>query len=537
MAPEKNEKIKLIHFAGGASEDLIVELVNIGDHYGFCVYDRLNNKIETSDFYIGPEEERYVPIEKPPWLVPNAIQDLNVDEKELYNELLEYLVEHLDLLDEMQHHILACFILASWRWEEFKTAPYLFFLGPPSSGKTRALECLHLLCYRAIHAASITAPAMFRAIEAWHPTLLLDETEIYEGESAAELRAVINAGYRQDAKVIRIEKVNEQPVLASFNVFSFKALAGTKELNNTIMTRCIVINMEKNVRNVKMFLNMEKAAELRQKLLKYRMKYLNLAESAELANNGFILDDGRLAEIFHPLITVAPAEVKEKLVEYAKSLYTQRLEEEKASLEAAVLEAIVKVWEETKEEKISTAQVTDVLNLNLPFNEQLNSRVVGRIAASLGFKRARGKDGKRAIVWDEKLVKRLFRRYMPEKIDKLEDFDVLTSLTSSSNLEGVKNENFEQKNVNNSSISNEKLTEEVQKIMEKQPFLNEYDVNDVKMSKFEIYPLHEGEEAVCMYCNQPAKFRIVGEEAWQVEYLCFKHKLEIEKEAEKKNAG
>jgi hypothetical protein len=530
LAHEKNEKIKLIPFAGGASQDLIVELVNIGDHYGFCVHDRLNNKIETSEFYIGPEEERYVPIEKPPWLVPDAIQDLNVDENSLYNEVLNYLVEHLDLLDEMQYHILACFILASWRWEEFKTAPYLFFLGPPSSGKTRALECLHLLCYRAIHAASITAPAMFRAVEAWHPTLLLDETEIYEGESAAEIRAVINAGYRQDAKVIRIEKVNEQPVLASFNVFSFKALAGTKELSNTIMSRCIIINMEKNARSVKMFLNIEKAAELRQKLLKYRMKYLNLAEESTIANNGFIFEDGRLAEMFHPLITVAPVEIKEKLVEHAKSIYTQRLEEEKASLEAAVLEAIVKVWEETKDEKISTAQVTDVLNLNLPLNEQLKSRVVGRIAASLGFKRARGKDGKRAIVWDEKLVKRLFRRYMPEKIEKLGDFDILTSLTSSSYLEGVKNESFKQKNVDNSIYNEEKLTEKAQKIVKKQPFPKEYDVRNVKMSKLEIYPLREGEEAVCMYCNQPAKFRIVGEEPWQVEYLCFKHKLEIEKE-------
>jgi hypothetical protein len=551
LAPEKNEKIKLIPFAGGASQDLIVELINRGDRYSFCVYDKLNNKLEINDFYIGPENEHYVPIEKPPWLVPNAIQDLNVDENSLYNELLEYLIEHLDLLDEMQYHILACFILASWRWEEFKTAPYLFFLGPPSSGKTRALECLHLLCYRAIHAASITAPAMFRAIEAWHPTLLLDETEIYEGESAAEIRAVINAGYKQDAKVIRIEKVNEQPVLASFNVFSFKALAGTKELSNTIMSRCIVINMERNVRSVKMFLNMEKAAELRQKLLKYRMKYLNLAESA-VANNGFIFEDGRLAEMFHPLITVAPAEIKEKLVEYAKKVYQTRLEEEKASLEAMVLEAILKAKTNNEnEEKIEISYITDLVNLNLPVKEQLKNCQVGRIAASLGFKRTRGKEGKRAIIWDNKLVARLLRRYLPEKLEKLDSFDSLTVLTVNSIRKGVESEDFKQKNVNNSFFNKENLMQTNRENDEKHPFHTELTVKTVNLSiplekqslqvekkqKFEIYPLHEGEKAVCMYCNQPAKFRIVGEEPWQVEYLCPKHKLEIEKEVEKCGLG
>jgi hypothetical protein len=49
-----------------------------------------------------------------------------------------------------------------------------------------------------------------------------------------------------------------------------------------------------------------------------------------------------------------------------------------------------------------------VVNFNLPLNEQLKSYKVG-----IGFKKARDKEGKRAIVWDDKLVKRLFRRYSP----------------------------------------------------------------------------------------------------------------------------
>jgi hypothetical protein len=249
--------------------------------------------------------------------------------------------------------------------------------------------------------------------------------------------------------------------------------------------------------------------------------------------------------MFHPLITVAPREVKEKLVEYAKKVYQMRLEEEKASLEAMVLEAILKAKTNNEnEERIEISYITDLINLNLPVKEQLKNCQVGRIIASLGFKKARGKEGKRAIIWDNKLIARLLRRYLPERLEKLDSFDGLTVLTVNSAGRGVENKKFEQKDANNLTVYPEELTQTNQKNDEKGPFLEKQTVRTVKPSiplekqplqvekkqKFEIYPLHEGEEAVCMYCNQPAKFRIVGEEPWQVEYLCFKHKLEIEKE-------
>jgi len=103
------EKIRFIHFAGGASEDLIVELTVLnrdakGEQLGFVIYDRLNDKLSVESFIIGPDNERYMPIEKPPWLVPDKIEDLTLNEEELYNELIDFLKAHLDLLEEVEYY-------------------------------------------------------------------------------------------------------------------------------------------------------------------------------------------------------------------------------------------------------------------------------------------------------------------------------------------------------------------------------------------------------------------------------------------------
>ncbi|MEM3865956.1 MAG: hypothetical protein QXL69_00965 [Candidatus Bathyarchaeia archaeon] len=534
---DKSKKMRLIHFAGGVSSDLIVELVVLnrdakGEQLGFNIYDRLNDKLSIENFIVGPDDERYIPIDKPPWLVPDKIEDLTLNETELYNELIEFLKAHLDLLDDVEYHVLACFILASWRQEDFEAAPYLFFLGPMSSGKSRALECLQLLCYKAINAASITAPAVFRAIEAWHPTLLLDETEVLASDAAAEIRAVLNAGYRRETKAVRVEKANNnQPVLATFNVFCFKALAGTKELMNTLMSRCIPINMEKNTRDVNLFLDKEWAAKLRQKLLKYRIK--NLGKNDLKENNVNEIKDGRLTELFYPLLVVAPEQIRENLIEYAKMLRNARVEEEKASIEAMVLEAIMEaVNNNPNNGKIITIEeITNNVNANLAVDEKLKNSQVGRITARLGFRKVKG-ERKRGIILEQMKLKRLLARYLPERLSEFLKTGGMAD--SADNINGDKvipaqnNAENSIENVKNNLKGNEVCVENVVS----PSILSARSAIPPVKKELKIYPLPdwEKESKTCMYCDQPASFRICGIEPWQIEYLCLKHKYEIEEE-------
>lgn len=353
----------------------------------------------------------YFPLSKLPW-IPAPCAYGYKDTEHLYNETKGFYEEHLDISNPALFDVYAAFTLASWRPEDFNVVPYLFFLGPLASGKTRALECFNRLCYRAIMATSMSPASLFRALEAWHPTVILDETEIYHRESMVEIIALLNAGYRRGQYAWRVEKVKSGALqLQSFDVFGCKVLAGTQVLRATLSSRSIVTSMSKNVRPVRLFIDEDKANELRGKLLMYRFQ--NLGEPLPEIDFS-VFKDCRVAELFVSLLRVAPTEeIRERLTEYALSLVKARMEEDLTSLEARIFDAILKVEDRVEEGRISTEAITNKFNEELREKEQMKSMWIGRRVRALGFEKARMPNGRAGFFWDSTLVERLKLRYCP----------------------------------------------------------------------------------------------------------------------------
>ena len=287
-----------------------------GNYY--AVWNRIEQKIQSHtevwrNYTI--DELQYFPLPRLPWLAIESCTDYE-SEEHLYGEIRSFMLEHIDVPNELFYDVYTCFVLASWRPEDFKVIPYLFFLGPLSSGKTRGLECLQRLCYRALLSTSMSAAAIFRALEAWHPTLLLDETEIYNKESMAEVLALLNSGYRRGQYAIRIEKAEEgNPQIGMFDTFGFKAMAGTEELAATLQSRCIITAMSRAVRKINLFMNEDKAKDLRNKLLMYRFKNLGKASNdmvTAFVNENADFRNARVIELFISLIQVAPTRRNQK---------------------------------------------------------------------------------------------------------------------------------------------------------------------------------------------------------------------------------
>lgn len=277
-----DEGPRLVPSPGAAFKDVIFEQVDNGC---YLVFDRIEQKFQVASSTWNSYSHdglEYVPLERVPW--PTAHLPKDESEERLFNEIRGFFAKHLDVRNELLFDVYACFVMASWRPEDFTVVPYQFFMGPLASGKTRALECFHRLCYRSIMATSMSAASLFRALEAWHPTLLLDETEIYNRESMIEILALLNSGYRRGQYAIRIEKVEEGcPQIAMFDTFGFKVLAGTDELAATLQSRCIITAMSRAVRAVNLFVDEEKAEELRNKLLMYRFRNLGRKGSVDLS--------------------------------------------------------------------------------------------------------------------------------------------------------------------------------------------------------------------------------------------------------------
>lgn len=432
---DKDEEPKPIATPGRVFEDIIFEQISEGS---FLQYELATQQTSIRNLIVHDGRE-YKPLEKIPWPtaslpeVPESEDPLTKtqlidklkakrfqgeygDTERLFNEVKAFFMEHLDVRNELLYDVYAAFVLMTWRTEDFKVVPYQMFLGPLASGKTRGLECFRYLAYRALSSVTMSAASIFRTLETWHCTLLLDETEVYGRESMIEVLALLNAGYRRGQYAIRIEKLEgEVPQIAMFDTFGPKVLAGTEELAATLQSRAILTTMSRNVKHVRLFIDEEKAQELRNKLLLYRFRELGHESEFDVSTLNGYFSNSRVIELFLSLLEVAPTQdIRDRLIQCMHEITQARFDEEQVSIEATVFEAILNSADQVESGKLSVRTVTERFNVGLPEKEQVTSRFLGRKVTALGFEKCKLSGGLRGFYWNVDLVERLRARYYPK---------------------------------------------------------------------------------------------------------------------------
>jgi hypothetical protein len=309
---------------------------------------------------------------------------------------------------------LTAWIFASWLVENWTIAPYLFAFGSFGTGKTRIMEVVSKLCLRGWLALYMSTASLYRPVEAWHPTLFLDEAEVYGNKH--EMIGLLNGSYRKGQYVARQKETDGDYETEFFDCFSFKGIAGTKELAKTLQSRCIILRTSHATRKIKFFIDEERCTQLRNKMLKWRFDRMlednddfeDVLESCEALVEK--IGNQREVELFYPLIAVAPTdEIKQKLIEYAKVSANAKLEELSLTTEATCLTAILTANERglMKNGRILISEITSIANETLGFNEQWKERFTSSHCARLGFQKTRGTNGKACIIWSEALIERL----------------------------------------------------------------------------------------------------------------------------------
>lgn len=292
---------------------------------------------------------------KPIWKLPfDAIECTPTG---LYEEIFNFVKDYL-ILKPDEYHIYTLWIMASWLIDDFDTCPYLLFIAPKESGKSQAIILLEHLCYRATLSISVTPAALFRSIELWKITLLIDEAENQvrmDTESGQALYGCLNGGYKRNSYAIRIEGDNRIPT--TYDVYGFKGLASTRVFHPTLESRSIIINMTQG-KPKKLIINKKEASILRSKLLYWRFSTLSKLPIIMPESKS-----GRLIEMFIPLFTVAQIfenkagvkvlithdELKKILQTKITELERIRKDEEIDSSEAQIIQAIEILMERCKE--------------------------------------------------------------------------------------------------------------------------------------------------------------------------------------------
>ncbi len=143
---------------------------------------------------------------------PAAFADLEpwgdpVDGAELLDTIKAFSCRFL-ILPPGAADVFAAFALVTHAADVFRTVPYLALESPtPECGKTRVLEILALLSARPWFTLMPSTAVLFRVLEEFHPTMLLDECQAVRGrgEAAENVRDLLLAGYKRGAKVPRCD--------------------------------------------------------------------------------------------------------------------------------------------------------------------------------------------------------------------------------------------------------------------------------------------------------------------------------------------
>ena len=216
-------------------------------------YERLRVDVaETIGFRTGTLDERVqaarIELEVvregallPHWAVMPSTEP--VDAGKLFADIEARILHHMAM---PEHLALVCALSVgqSWVHEHGTYSPILLITSAErDSGKTTLVGIIRLLAKRALSTVSISAPALYRSIEKWHPSFIIDEAD--EAFVAnPELRQVINSGWTPTDGIIRCHHETREPELLSTFTPKVISLKG-KRVPNTMLSRAIFIEIRR----------------------------------------------------------------------------------------------------------------------------------------------------------------------------------------------------------------------------------------------------------------------------------------------------
>jgi hypothetical protein len=341
-------------------------------------------------------------------------------EAELFNYIRAFIKKHVELPADIYYDVTTLFAMATWRVEHAATATYLNPLAAHGNGKSTLDEILLWICYKSIHSEGATRGAIVRVCDGTKATLILDEADNWLNPRDYDnpLAAVLNAGYRK--RIIGGVMICQQEADGKYGTivldsFGFKVISGRNPLNQVLASRCITIRMRKSNRRFPK-VNYAEAWLLRQYLLTYQQTHGEEPLEHESANR---IGDGRLREIFEPLLAAAPNdEIRDHLVTFANEEKERRDRQELSSDEATVARTVLELAKDAiaRNEPRTTVyikEISDTINLKVTNpKEQIDPRYVSKLLTRHGFISEHKRLGS-AIRLEPELMQYLQERYDP----------------------------------------------------------------------------------------------------------------------------
>lgn len=268
------------------------------------------------------------------------------DEASLVARIREFIRRYVEIEREFEL-VATYYVLFTWVYDAFHEVPYVRVRGGYGSGKTRFLLTVGSLCRLPIFAsAASTVSPIFRLVDAFRGTLILDEGDFRYSDEKAEIVKILNNGNAKGFPVLRTEVSSKKEFdPRAYHVFGPKIIATRGFFQDKALeSRCVTEDMRGGAIRSEIPLNLEErfqeeALEIRNQLLLYRLRHFRSART-EIHVAAQDLEP-RLRQIFGPLLAVmSDVSEREEVVQLLAKYNEDLVEERSEGAEAQVLTVI-----------------------------------------------------------------------------------------------------------------------------------------------------------------------------------------------------
>ena len=192
-------------------------------------------------------EQEALKLLEPHWEVAPA--DDPVDATQLFAEVEARILQHVVMPKDLAF-VVALWVGQTWIHQHGTYSPILGVTSAErDSGKSTLMGVVGFLVRRSLLSVGISAAALYRSIEKWNPTFVVDEADDAFVDNP-DLRQVINSGWTRGQGVMRCDPDTNEP--RRFSTFCPKAIAlKGKKMPDTMLSRTIFIEMKRRLRSEK----------------------------------------------------------------------------------------------------------------------------------------------------------------------------------------------------------------------------------------------------------------------------------------------
>lgn len=368
----------------------------------------------------------------------------------LWGDVRDYIETHWDASEPWVYDGLTAFALTTWVRENLTFVPHLMLMGKTLGGKTRLLNTLARVSYRAHVSASATPASMFRLIDAYDVSYFVSEYHGLPYDTQRQLDAVVRAGQKRGEHVDRAEQAfGGQYEPKSFDPFAHIAIATQYTPDDDIVNRCIQIRSSPADEDMPATLDEDRAGEIRDRLLYARFRLLESDEWGEAEADAYTyLADrditGRTREKLLGLLTVAHIwDHVDELGDFIDAVVQQDRQAAADSEDAVAVEVITELAHEAVAEQAYLGDGDPYGWVEIPYSDpsaegpvddgdgiiqrfedmtgvEKSASWVGHLAKRLGLEKERKRDG--TVITDPDLGPKL-RELCEEHNLNWADFD------------------------------------------------------------------------------------------------------------------